>query len=256
MIWCLNNFSEVLKDINWVKDRARVTEEIPEAVQVSSRFGTNSSKIVIESQESVNNHKKMIKEFTKNTNHEAQTLPASTTTKLNDEVVPASTFKTKNWKVFPKINNQKNHLHSSLPHFTKSPTRKTQHSPQKTHRTVINHIMTDQSSRLIPFALNNQKIFRPNQQKIFGAPPGVTVQNHQSSHKVQPVNTSPTSFLYRIVSPPSVHHHPYVSIPPASASLVPSYGGLYYLSPPYTNPHFLLYNHFSGPSVIKYPLYG
>ena len=252
MIWCLNNFSEVLKDINWVKDRARVTEEIPEAVQVSSRFGTNSSKIVIESQESVNNHKKMIKEFTKNTNHEAQTLPASTTTKLNDEVVPASTFKTKNWKVFPKINNQKNHLHSSLPHWTKSPTRKTHHSPQKTHRTVINHIMTDQSSRLIPFALNNQKIFRPNQQKIFGARPGVTIQNHQSSHKVQPVNTSPTSFLYRIVSPTSVHHHPYVSIP-ASTSLLSSYGGPYHLQS--TNPHFLLYNHFSRPSVIKYPLY-
>ena len=251
MIWCLNNFSEVLEDINWVKDLARVTEEIPEAVQISTRFSTNSSKNVIEYQESVNNHKKMMKELTKNTNHEVHNLPASTTTKLNDEVVPASTFKTKNWKVFPKINNQKNHLHSSLPHWTKSPTMK------KTHWTDINHIMTDQSSKLIPFALNRQKIFRPNRQKIFGAPPGVAdrVQNHQSSHKVQSVNTFPTSFLYRIVSPPSVHHHPYVSIPAASASLVPSYGGQYYLSPPSTNPHFLLYNHFSGPSVIKYPLY-
>jgi len=242
---------ELLEDINWVKDPARVTEEIPEA-PISNR--TNTNKSVIELHESVKDDKKMMKELTKNTIHETHNLPASTTTNLNDEIVPASTFKTNNWKVFPNINNQKNHLetHSSLPHWTKSPIIKTQHKLEKTHWTDINHIMTDQSSKLIPFPLNRQKIFSQNQPKIFGVPVANRVQNHQSSHKIQPVHTSPTSFLYRIVSPTSVHHHPYVSIP-ASTSLLSSYGGPYHLQS--TNPHFLLYNHFSRPSVIKYPLY-
>ena len=58
MIWCLNNFSELLEDINWVKDPARVTEEIPEA-PISNR--TNTNKSVIELHESVKDDKKMMK---------------------------------------------------------------------------------------------------------------------------------------------------------------------------------------------------